>query len=171
MKRIALIFVTLHLLFACSLNYHLGKAIKKGYRCDTINDTIKITSVDSFPVIVHDSIVWEKVFIQKDTIVRYNTSYVPKTRLQYIFDNRRFNDSLKAIRKMYSDSLRYARIMRKIDNALEESIKNQETKQVKIKNKKGANLFLLGLAIGIILTLIIKYAINQALKKFTRINL
>lgn len=171
MKQITLIFVTLHLLFSCSLNHHLNKAIKKGYRCDEISDTIKISSIDSFPVIVHDSIVWEKISIQKDTIVRYKTSYVPKTRLQYRFDNRRFNDSLKAIRKMYSDSLRYVRIMRKIDNELEKSIKKQETKQVKSKNKKGANLFLLGLSIGIILTLIVKYAINQALKKFTRINL
>ena len=171
MKQISIIFVTLHLLFSCSLNHHLKKAIKKGYKCEEVSDTIRITSIDSFPIIKNDTIFWEKLLVQKDTIVQYRTSYVPKTRFQYRFDNRRFNDSLKAIRKMYSDSLRYARIMRKIDNELEESIKNQETKQVKIKNKKGANLFLLGLAIGIILTLIVKYAINQALKKFTRINL
>jgi len=82
MKRIALIFVTVHLLFSCSARYHLNKAIKKGYKCEEVSDTIKITSVDSFPVIVHDSIVWEKVFTQKDTIVRYKTSYVPKTRFQ-----------------------------------------------------------------------------------------
>ena len=160
MKQITLIFVTLHLLFSCSLNHHLNKAIKKGYRCDEISDTIKISSIDSFPVIVHDSIVWEKISIQKDTIVRYKTSYVPKTRLQYRFDNRRFNDSLSVIRAMYNDSLRAS-----------VKIERQETKQIKSKNKKGANLFLLGLSIGIILTLIVKYAINQALKKFTRINL
>lgn len=159
MKQIALIFVTLHLLFSCSVNYHLNKAIKKGYRCDEVSDTIKISSVDSFPVIVHDSIVWEKVFTQKDTIVQYRTSYVPKTRLQYRFDSRRFNDSLNAIRAMYSDSLRAS-----------VKIEKQETKQVRSKHKKGANLFLLGLSIGIIVTLIFKYAINQALKKFTRIN-
>jgi len=82
MKRIALIFVTVHLLFSCSARYHLNKAIKKGYKCEEVSDTIKITSVDSFPVIVHDSIVWEKVFTQKDTIVRYKTSYVPKTRYE-----------------------------------------------------------------------------------------
>jgi hypothetical protein len=166
MKRIALIFVTLHLLFACSLNYHLGKAIKKGYRCDTINDTIKITSVDSFPVIVHDSIVWEKVFIQKDTIVRYNTSYVPKTRYQYRMDTKRFNDSLKAVKKMYNDSLE-AEIKMHSDK-LDSDVKIE--KQI-TKREKKSNLFLLGLLTGIILTLIIKYAINQALKKFTRINL
>jgi hypothetical protein len=82
MKQVALIFVTLHLLFSCSLNYHLKKAINKGYKCEEISDTIRITSVDSFPVIVHDSIVWEKVLVQKDTIIRNKTSYVPKTRFQ-----------------------------------------------------------------------------------------
>ena len=82
MKQIALIFVTLHLLFSCSLNHHLKKAIKKGYKCEEVSDTIRITSVDSFPVIVHDSIVWEKVLVQKDTIIRNKTSYVPKTRFE-----------------------------------------------------------------------------------------
>ena len=77
MKRIALIFVTLHLLFSCSVNYHLNKAIKKGYRCDEVSDTISITTVDSIPYIVNDSIVWEKIITQKDTIVSYKTSYVP----------------------------------------------------------------------------------------------
>ena len=82
MKQVALIFVTLHLLFSCSVNYHLKKAINKGYKCEEVSDTIRITSVDSFPVIVHDSIVWEKVLVQKDTIIRNKRSYVPKTRFE-----------------------------------------------------------------------------------------
>ena len=56
--------------------------MNKGYKCEEVNDTIRITSVDSFPVIVHDSIVWEKVLVQKDTIIRNKTSYVPKTRFE-----------------------------------------------------------------------------------------
>jgi hypothetical protein len=159
MKQIALIFVTLHLLFSCSVSYHLNKAIKKGYRCDEISDTIKITSVDSFPVILHDSIVWEKISIQKDTIVRYRTSYVPKTRIEYRMDIKRFNDSMSYIRNMYSDSL---------DAVIK--INKQESKVAIKTRKKSPNLFIIGLLTGIILTLIFKYAINQALKKFTRIN-
>ena len=166
MKQIAFIFITLHLFFSCSLNYHLNKAIKKGYRCDTINDTINITSIDSVPVIVHDSIVWEKVITKKDTIISYKTSYVPKTRFQIRFDNKRFADSLKAVKKMYSDSLKAVIKMHRISAKENVSFIKQETKQVKHKNKKGANLFLFGLATGIILTLIIRYAINQAFKKF-----
>lgn len=159
MKRFTLTFVVLHLLFACSSSYHLNKAIKKGYRCEEVSDTIQITSIDSIPVIVHDSIVWEKVLIQKDTIIRYKQGKVPKTRLELRFDNRRFSDSLKTIRKMYADSL-------DVSVKINKQNTNQNIKVVKHKNKKGVNLFLLGLVTGIILTLIIRYAANQALKKF-----
>lgn len=160
MKRIALIFVTLHLLFSCSVNYHVNKAIKKGYRCDTVTDTISITSIDSFPIIKNDTIFWEKFLTKRDTIIEYRTSYIPKTRFEYRMDTRRMNDSLKTMRKMYADSLKTS-----------VKIKKQETKQIKTENKKGPNLFLLGLVVGIMITLIFKYAINQALKKLTRINL
>jgi len=156
MKRIALIILSLHLLFSCSLNYHLNKAIKKGYRCDEVGDTIRITSVDSIPYIVNDSIVWEKVITQKDTIIRYKTSFVPKTRYEIRFDNKRFNDSLKHIRKVYTDSLEAAIKINKQDN-----------KTVRKTRKKGPNLFLLGFITGIFSVILIRYAINQALKKYS----
>jgi hypothetical protein len=56
--------------------------MKKGYRCDETSDTIKINSIDSIPYVLNDSIYWERIVVQKDTIVRYNRSYVPKTRFQ-----------------------------------------------------------------------------------------
>jgi hypothetical protein len=58
----------------------LNKAIKKGYKCEEVSDTIRITSVDSFPVIVNDTIVWQKYITQKDTVVMWHTQYIPKTR-------------------------------------------------------------------------------------------
>ena len=161
MKRFALIIISVHLLFSCSLNYHLNKAIKKGYRCEEVADTIRISSVDSFPVIVHDSIVWEKMFTQKDTIILHKTSYVPKTRYEIRFDNKRFNDSLKYMQKVYTAKL----------DAIKKINKQNNKSVIKTRPKKGSNLFLLGFSIGIILTLILKYAINQALQKLTRINL
>jgi wyosine [tRNA(Phe)-imidazoG37] synthetase (radical SAM superfamily) len=105
--------------------------------------------------------VWEKISIKKDTIVQYRTSYVPKTRYEIRFDNKRFNDSLKAVKSMYSDSLEAEIKINKQDNKV--VIKAN-------KEKKKSNLFMLGLMTGIILTLITRYAFNQALKKFTRIN-
>ena len=96
------------LLTSCSVNYHLNKAIKKGYRCDTITDTIRVVKVDSFLVKTTDTMYWEKIITSKDTIIRYKTSYIPKTRYEIRYDYKRFNDSLRVIRLMYNDSLRNA---------------------------------------------------------------
>lgn len=70
------------LLSSCSAHYHVVKAMKKGYRCDETSDTITISSIDSIPYVLRDSIYWEKVIVQKDTIVRYKRSFVPKTRFE-----------------------------------------------------------------------------------------
>ncbi len=67
-------------LYSCSAHYHIVKAMKKGYRCDETSDTITISAIDSIPYVLRDSIYWEKVIVQKDTIVRYKASFVPKTR-------------------------------------------------------------------------------------------
>lgn len=84
----------------CSLNYHLGKAIKKGYKCDDVADTITISSIDSIPYVLRDSIYWEKVIVQKDTIVRYKRSFVPKTRFQTRIEYKLKRDTLRMIEKV-----------------------------------------------------------------------
>jgi hypothetical protein len=38
--------------------------------------------VDSIPVIHNDTIVWEKFYTTKDTVIQFNNVYVPKTRWQ-----------------------------------------------------------------------------------------
>jgi hypothetical protein len=63
-----------------------------------------------------------------------------------------YSNSLKADVKMHRDSLK-----------ADVKLIKQKTRQ----NKKSQNLFLFGLVTGVILTIIIRYAINQALKKFT----
>ena len=85
---------------SCGVNYHINKAIKKGYRCDTIADTITISSIDSIPYVLRDSIYWEKVVVQKDTIVRYKASYVPKTRLQTRIEYKLKRDTIKMLEKV-----------------------------------------------------------------------
>ena len=85
---------------SCSANYHVRKAIKKGYRCDTIADTITINSIDSIPYVLSDSIAWERVIVQKDTIIRYKRSFVPKTRLETRIEYRLKRDTLKLIEKV-----------------------------------------------------------------------
>lgn len=98
-------FCFLSLIFAiivtgCSANYHLRKAIKKGYSCDTIADTITITSIDSIPYVLRDSIMWEKVLVQKDTIVRYKASKVPLTRFESKIQYKLKRDTIKMLEKV-----------------------------------------------------------------------
>lgn len=62
--------------------YHVRKALKHGAKLTQDSDTIRIATIDSFPVIKHDSIVWEKFITTKDTIVKFKNVYVPKTRWQ-----------------------------------------------------------------------------------------
>ena len=85
---------------SCSVNYHVRKAIKKGYRCEEVADTFVINSIDSIPYVLRDSIMWEKVLVQKDTIVRYKRSFVLKTRLQTRIEYRLKRDTLKMIEKV-----------------------------------------------------------------------
>jgi hypothetical protein len=96
------------LLTSCSVHNLITRAERKGYRCDTITDTIRVVKVDSFLVIKHDTTYWEKIITSKDTIIQFRTSYIPKTRYEIRYDYKRFNDSLKVIRLMYKDSLRNA---------------------------------------------------------------
>lgn len=106
MKKLsAYTFIFLSLIFAiivtgCSANYHLRKAIKKGYSCDTIADTITITSIDSIPYVLRDSIAWERVLVQKDTIVRYKASKVPLTRFESKIQYKLKRDTIKMLEKV-----------------------------------------------------------------------
>lgn len=85
MIRIIAILSVLTLLSCSSerlAQYHYKKALKHGLKVVNDTDTIRITTLDSFPVIKHDSIVWEKFITTKDTIVNFKNIYVPKTRYQ-----------------------------------------------------------------------------------------
>jgi len=129
-------------LTSCSVNYHLNKAIKKGYRCDTIADTIRVNKVDSFLIVKHDTTYWVKVVTSKDTIIYYNTSYYPKTRFETRFEYKRFNDSLKVIRLMYKDSLQSALKSAKNDFKRERVVQRKSPLN-QIKNYLFISLFIL----------------------------
>lgn len=158
MKRFALILIIAHLVIGCSATRLHDKAIQKGYVHTIEIDTIKV------PYLVVKNIKGEDSLIYRDSIVpKIVTEYIPKWRVR--FDNKRFKDSLASVRAMYQDSLRNALKAQKIALQKQKVEAKKETKKTKHENKKGANLFLLGLVTGIILTLIIRYAANQALKK------
>ena len=131
------LFLLILLLSSCSANYHLRKAIKKGYSCDTIADTITVSSIDSIPYVLRDSIYWERVIVQKDTIVRYKASKVPLTRFQE-----------RIIYKLKRDTLRMI-----------EKVEVVKYKTEKHKNKKpNLWLFIIGFSAGFLTKWLMKYA-------------
>jgi hypothetical protein len=74
------------ILLSCSApkraQWHYKKALKNGLKVVQDSDTIRITTVDSIPVIQNDTIVWEKFYTTKDTIVFFKNIIIPKTRFQ-----------------------------------------------------------------------------------------
>lgn len=105
-------------LYSCTPTYHLNKFHKKGGKIECKGDTTFVETVvkgkDG-----KDSLIYVPV-----------TEYVPqieyKTRWQTRFDNKRFNDSLKYVRKMYKDSARTIVKTEKIKGKTE--VKIQRTK-------------------------------------------
>jgi hypothetical protein len=85
MIRIIAILSVLTLLSCSSerkAQYHYRKALKHGLKVVNDSDTIRITTLDSFPVIKNDTIVWEKFIAYRDTVINYKNIYIPKTRWQ-----------------------------------------------------------------------------------------
>ena len=135
------IFALLFVLYSCSAQYHLNKAIKKGYTCEQTGDTIRITTLDSIPVIVNDTIVWEKFITTKDTIIKYNTVYVPKTRQE-----KRIEYKLK-VKTIYKDRI----------------VEKAQAKAEGKKNQPKKNFFWLGVLVGVLISLLWKIFVKKAL--------
>lgn len=74
------------LIVSCSApkraQWHYKRALANGLKVEQDSDTIRITTIDSIPVIKNDTIVWEKVITYKDTVVQFRTVTLPKTRWQ-----------------------------------------------------------------------------------------
>jgi hypothetical protein len=105
MKKLSIYSLILSLILAifatgCSANYHLRRAIKKGFSVGESADTIRISTIDSIPYVLRDSIYWEKVIVQKDTIVRYKRLEVPKTRFETRIEYKLKRDTLRMIEKV-----------------------------------------------------------------------
>ena len=134
--------VLLLFVYSCSAKWHYNKAIKKGLEITTKSDTIRITTIDSIPVIKHDTIVYEKYFTSKDTIVFYKDVYVPKTIREIRIENKLIRDTIR------------------IKEKAKVQVEKEETKQTKAENN-WYKKFLLGLVLGVIISTLIGYAIRM----------
>jgi len=124
------------LLSSCSAQYHLNKAIKKGYKCEETGDTIRIMSLDSIPIIINDTIVWEKFITTKDTIIKYRTTYVPKTKIEL---KREFKLKIKTI---YKDRI----------------VEKAQAKATRPRARGNLSLLFVGVGIGLLLSYLFKFA-------------
>ena len=105
MRKLSTFSLILSLILAifatgCSANYHIRRAMKKGFSVGESADTIRITTIDSFPVIRDNQIVYERFYTTKDTIVQYKTSYVPQTRWQTRIEYRLKRDTIRQVQKV-----------------------------------------------------------------------
>lgn len=122
-------------LYSCSAKYHLKKAIKKGYKCEETGDTIRITTIDSIPYIVNDTIMWEKIITSKDTVIRYKKVYLPKTKWQ-----------VKTELKFQRDTIR-----------IKEKTKQAEAKaEAKSKKRPNLNFLFIGIFVGFALSYLLR---------------
>ena len=148
MAKLNIVLISLFL-YSCSAQYHLNKAIKKGYKCENTSDTIRITTLDSIPYIVNDTIVWEKFFTTKDTVIVYKNIYIPKTKWEVRTEIKyKYKIQLKTI---YKDRI--------VEKAKAKS-EGQKAKTELKKNRPTGNLNLLfvGVGIGLLLSWLWKYA-------------
>lgn len=87
-------------LFSCSANYYYQKALKRGLKPLISSDTIRIATIDSVPVIRHDTIVYEHFYTSKDTVIMYENIYVPKTRLETRIEYKLKRDTIRMITRV-----------------------------------------------------------------------
>jgi hypothetical protein len=87
-------------LFSCSAKYHYQKALKKGLEVVKTSDTIRIATIDSIPVIKHDTIVYEHFYTSKDTVIMYENIYIPKTRLETRIEYKLKRDTIRMITRV-----------------------------------------------------------------------
>jgi len=144
------ILITSIILCSCSAQYHLNKAIKKGYKCEETGDTIRITTLDSIPVIINDTIVWEKIISTKDTIIKYRTVYTPLTR-----QDKRLQYKIQ-VKTIYKDRLVYKYKYRAEGQKSKSEVKIAKTQ----RPRPNGNLSLLfvGVGIGLLLSYLFKFA-------------
>jgi hypothetical protein len=99
MRLFLIAFLIVLTAFSCSserqAQYHYRKALKHGLKVVNDRDTIRISTIDSFPIIINDTIVWEKFIAYRDTVIQLKNVYIPKTKWQTKIEYRERIKTLK----------------------------------------------------------------------------
>ena len=116
MRLILFILIALALVSCSSerkAQYHVKKALKHGAKFTQDTDTIRIATIDSFPVIVNDSIIWEKIISYRDTVITYQNVYVPTTRFQ---ERIRYKERIKTLKIKGDTEVKIVKQQAKVKN-------------------------------------------------------
>ena len=144
MAKLNIVLISLFL-YSCSAQFHLNKAIKKGYVCKDTADTLTITKLDSVLITKFDTTYYETFLRTFDTIVQWKTEYVPKTRLDKKIEYR-----IK-VKTIYKDRI--------VEKAQARAEGQKAKSEAKSKRPKGnLNLLFVGVGIGLLLSYLWKYA-------------
>lgn len=144
MGKLFIVIISI-LLYSCSAQYHLNKAIKKGYVCEDIADTLTITKLDSVLVTKFDTTYYETFLKTFDTIIEWKTQYIPKTRL-----DKRIEYKIK-VKTIYKDRI--------VEKAKARAEGKKSKNELKLNRPKGnLNLLFVGVGIGLLLSFLWKYA-------------
>ena len=122
-------------LFSCSASYHFGKFIKKGGTIDTTERIV--TATKTIKVNGKDSIILVEMPLNCPEVQIPPTRY--ETRLEY---------------RLKRDSIQTVRYVTKWKT-------KEVIKLAKTQNKKPFNWFWIGLGIGLLIPILIKFAINK----------
>jgi len=141
MKKLLVLLV---ILYSCSDAHQAQRGLKKFYRnggkfnCDTtmimMSDTIKINGKDSIIYRTFNTVCPD---VQVPKTIR-------QTKIELRFDHKKFDDSLKHVRKMYSSR----------EDFLIDSLKQVGKTEVKIKRVETKNLFWIGFFIGMVASML-----------------
>ena len=157
MARILILIV---ILSSCSMEHHLNKAINKGYKIETVTKEVHFT--DTLTLNGKDSIIERLIKIDCP-------EPVIETRWKTRFDYKRFNDSLKHIRHIHSDSLDNAfktlkqqKNNDRVNNKLAKKIAkyNKQIKNTAKRQENKRSLWWLWLLIGFALSFIVKIVLK-----------
>lgn len=141
MKKLLVLLV---ILYSCSDAHQAQRGLKKFYRnggkfeCDTtitvLSDTIKINGKDTIIYRTFNNVCPD---VQVPKTIR-------QTRIELRFDHKKFEDSLKHIRKAQSSR----------EDFLIDSLKQVGKTEVKIKRVETKNLFWIGFFIGLVASML-----------------
>jgi len=151
--------IPLLLLISCSApkraQYHYKRALANGLKIEVAIDTIKVLKVDSFPVIVNDTIVWEKIIAYRDTVINFKTVDIPKTKWQTRIE---YRERVKTLKIKGDTEVKVIREQAKIAAAV---------KEVKYRTRWWP--FVVGLILGLIIPYLLQGGLLDRLALWRKI--